>query len=115
VHGTTAGASFDQVALVGGSDIMRGYAKGRYRDAWMAAAQVEYRTPFAYRFGAVLFAGAGTVDSTASGLANGRLLATYGAGLRYQLDRGQRTAIRLDLARGADGASGLYIGFNQAF
>jgi outer membrane protein assembly factor BamA len=115
IHGTTDGASFDQVALIGGSDIMRGYVKGRYRDSWMAAAQGEYRSPFIRRVGAVLFAGAGTVDSTAARLPRGRLLATYGAGLRFQLDRRQRTAARLDVARGADGASGLYIGFNQAF
>lgn len=115
VHGATAGAPFDQVALVGGSDIMRGYAKGRYRDAWMAAAQGEYRTPLVHRFGAVLFAGAGTVDSSFARLARGGLLATYGAGLRFGLDERQRTAIRLDIARGSEGASGLYIGFNQAF
>jgi outer membrane protein assembly factor BamA len=115
VHGTTEGAPFDQVALIGGSDIMRGYVKGRYRDSWMAAAQAEYRSPFVRRFGAVVFAGAGTVDSTATRLPRGRMLATYGAGLRFQLDRRQRTAARLDVAGGTDGASGLYIGFNQAF
>lgn len=115
VHGTTPGASFDQMPLVGSSDIMRGYARGRYRDRWLAASQVEYRSPYATRVGGVLFAGAGTVDSTVSGLASSRLLATYGAGARVLLDRRQRTAVRVDYARGSSGARGLYIGFNQAF
>jgi hypothetical protein len=115
VHGTSRGAPFDQVALVGGGDIMRGYARGRYRDAWMGAVQAEYRSPIVRRVGAVMFAGAGSVDSTFARLADARRLATYGVGVRFQLDAGQRTAARADLARGSAGASGVYIGFNQAF
>ncbi len=40
---------------------------------------------------------------------------TLGAGLRFQIDQRQRTGVRADYGRGRDGASGLYIGFNQAF
>jgi hypothetical protein len=40
-------------------DIMRGYARGRYRDRWLLAAQGEYRSPVRKRLGGVLFAGAG--------------------------------------------------------
>ena len=116
--GTTGAPPFDQLALVGGGDIMRGYARGRYREAWFTAAQVEYRSPIRRRLGMVAFAGAGTVASTAGGLADfveGTLLPTYGAGARIQIDARQRTAVRVDYGRGTKGASGLYIGFNQAF
>lgn len=61
--GVDGDAPFDQLALSGGSDIMRGYAKGRYRDRIAMAAQGEYRTPIRHRVGGVLFAGAGIVRS----------------------------------------------------
>ncbi len=113
VQGT---APFDQLALVGGGDIMRGYTRGRYRDRWMLAAQTEYRTPVRYRVGAVMFAGAGVVSPTFGDLFTDRvLLPSYGAGVRFQLDARQRSAVRVDYGRGRDGASGLYVGFNQAF
>lgn len=115
VIGVNGSAPFDQTALVGGGDIMRGYAKGRYRDQWLAAAQTEYRTPVRHRLGAVLFAGAGLSANSLGNFTNSRLLPTYGAGLRVQIDQRQRTSVRMDYGRGRDAASGLYIGFNQAF
>lgn len=114
--GVQGSAPFDQLALVGGGDIMRGYARGRYRDRWMLAAQTEYRTPIRRRLGAVVFAGAGVVAPSAGDLFTDRvLLPSYGVGARFQLDARQRSAVRLDYGRGRNGASGLYIGFNQAF
>lgn len=116
--GTTGDAPFDQLAVVGGGDMLRGYQRGRYRDRWLLASQAEYRTPIRHRLGAVAFFGAGTVSSRANllvDLPDGSVLTSYGAGLRVQIDQRQRTAVRVDYGRGRDGASGLYIGFNQAF
>lgn len=115
VVGTSGGAPFDQLALAGGGDILRGYARGRYREHWLIASQMEYRSPIRKRVGAVAFAGLGAVASHLPDLPGALPLPTYGAGLRLQLDAVQRTAIRVDYARGRSGASGLYIGFNQAF
>ncbi|HYW50683.1 MAG TPA: hypothetical protein VE861_08760, partial [Gemmatimonadaceae bacterium] len=97
------------------SDIMRGYKRGRFRDRWTAALQGEYRTPVWHRVGAVAFAGAGLAAPAVDAFADSRLLPTYGAGLRFRIDQRQRTGVRADYGRGADGASGLYLGFNQAF
>ncbi len=108
-------APFDRLALVGGSDIMRGYALGRYRSRSLAAAQAEYRSPLSHRLGAVLFAGAGISGVGTTALAQQAVLSTYGAGVRFQIDSVQRTSVRADYGRGRDGAAGLYIGFNQAF
>ena len=108
-------APFDQLALVGGGDIMRGYARGRYRDRVFSGAQVEYRSPSWRRVGGVLFGGAGLVAERFAALSDARALPTYGVGLRVQIDTAQRTAVRADYGRGRDGNSGLYIGFNQAF
>ena len=115
VVGVDGDAPFDQLALVGSGDIMRGYARGRYRDRWLLAAQGEYRSPVRKRVGGVLFGGAGVSAPGLDELSGRTLLPTYGVGLRVQLDKQQRTGVRADYARGRDGASGLYIGFNQAF
>lgn len=109
------GAPFDQLALVGNTDILRGYARGRYRDRAMAAAQLEYRTPVSHRLGAVVFAGAGSLAPGLASLHTHRLLPSYGAGLRLQLDRRLRSGVRVDYGFGSQGARGLYLGFNQAF
>ena len=115
VIGIDGTAPFDQLALVGNSDIMRGYARGRYRDNWLLAGQGEYRSPIRRRIGAVAFAGAGVSAPDLGALSDRRVLPTYGAGLRVQIDQRQRTGVRVDYGRGRDGAAGLYIGFNQAF
>lgn len=115
VVGVDGDAPFDQIALVGGGDIMRGYARGRFRDDWFGGAQAEYRSPVVHRVGAVAFGGAGAVAPRLGDLGSAKVLPTYGAGLRVQIDPAQRTAVRADYGRGRDGSSGLYIGFNQAF
>ena len=115
ILGVTDDTPFDQLALVGGGDMFRGYARGRYRDRRLAAAQIEYRSPLARRVGIVAFGGAGSIASDWSALRGARLLPTYGAGVRVQIDPQQRTAVRVDYGRGRDRSSGLYIGFNQAF
>ena len=113
--GVNGDAPFDALALIGGSDIMRGYKRGRYRDAWMTAAQAEYRSPMWHRLGGVGFAGGGVSSPSFASLSGRRLLPTYGAGVRVQIDARQRTGVRADYGRGLGGASGLYIGFNQAY
>jgi hypothetical protein len=113
--GVDGKAPFDGLALVGGSDIMRGYPRGRYRDRWFTGAQAEYRSPAWNRVGAVVFGGAGLAAERVGSLMDGRILPTYGAGLRVTIDPAQRTAVRIDYGRGRDSNSGLYIGFNQAF
>ena len=111
---TSGDAPFDQLSLVGSSSVMRGYARGRYRDRDLAAAQIEYRVPVVGRVGVAAFAGAGTVAPNIAELTSSRLLASVGGGLRYLLLPRQRTTIRVDYGVGK-GSSGLYIAFNEAF
>lgn len=115
VVGVDGAAPFDQLALIGNSDIMRGYKRGRFRDRWTAALQGEYRTPVRRRLGAAVFAGAGMAAPSLGGFADSRLLPTYGVGLRAQIDQRMRNGVRIDYGRGGDGTSGIHIGFNQAF
>lgn len=117
VEGTQGVGPFDQLSLVGGPAYLRGYERGRFRDAWLAAAQAEYRapvgrTPWAW----ALFGGAGRVGpSLGRALDHGRTLPTYGVGVRRFVFAGSRTSVRVDYARGTDGQTGFYVQLNEAF
>ncbi len=114
LEATSGRAPFDQMALLGSGNAMRGYVHGRYRDHDLAAAQVEYRMPVVGRLGAAAFAGVGTVAPTVSKLSSSTVLPTFGAGARWLLLPKQRTTVRLDYAKGKN-SSGLYVAFNEAF
>lgn len=112
VHGGSP--SFDQMALVGSSSVLRGYTKGRYRDRALGAAQVEWRAPLWRQLRYAVFAGIGGIGARATALST-LTLPSYGAGLRYRLWKAERSALRIDYARGRSGSSGLYIALNEAF
>ncbi|MDH4473716.1 MAG: BamA/TamA family outer membrane protein [Fluviicola sp.] len=108
---------FNQLALLGGETMMRGYYLGRFRDRNLMAAQIEYRmlpVRFAKRWGASVFAGTGAVYSNLNNLTNDHILFAGGAGLRFQLFRKKDVWIRLDLAFTNEG-NGLYIFVGEAF
>ena len=108
---------FDQLSLVGNSNYLRGYTRGRYRDRDLAAAQAEYRAGLWRKLGWVAFAGAGRVAPRPGMLVDGsaRTLPSYGLGLRWTLFSNSRSAIRVDYARAGDKQSGLYVALNEAF
>ena len=103
--------SWAMMALMGNSENMRGYYKGRYRDKHMTTAQVEVRQYIWRRFGAVVWGGAGSVfhdsDSCRHWLPN------YGVGLRWEFRR--RVNVRLDYGFGKKGQSGFMFNINEAF
>ena len=107
----TAGhAPFQQISLIGGSDIMRGYFEGRYRDLQAMVYQVEYRLPVYRKLGLVLFGSAGQVAGKISTYSLTRFKYGAGLGFRYKLnDEGLN--FRLDLAIGDQTA--LYFGLNE--
>ncbi len=110
---------FNQLALMGGESIMRGYYYGRYRDNNQLAAQVEYRflpLPFSFtdRIGAVVFAGAGSVFSEVNNFAISDFVFSGGAGLRVLLFPKKDIWTRLDFAFTREGA-GFYLFIGEAF
>ncbi|MFL5562739.1 MAG: BamA/TamA family outer membrane protein [Gemmatimonadaceae bacterium] len=114
---TGGDAPFDQLSLVGNSNYLRGYTRGRFRDRDLAAVQGEYRAPLWRRLGYAAFGGAGRIAPRPSALfgADVRTLPSYGAGLRWTLFSGSRSDIRVDYARAGAGQSGLYVALNEAF
>ena len=108
---------FNQLALLGGESIMRGYYLGRFRDRNLLAAQAEYRMlpfSFAKRWGATVFAGTGLVYNSIPTIESDHLLLAAGAGLRFLLFRKKDVWVRLDLAFTREG-QGVYIYIGEAF
>ena len=108
---------FNQLALMGGEMIMRGYYSGRYRDKSMIAAQVEHRwLPFGFskRFGAVAFAGAAVVAPKITEFTTRHIRTSGGVGLRYLLFPKKDIYLRLDVGFTEDGP-GFYLFTGEAF
>lgn len=108
---------FNQMALMGGETIMRGYYQGRFRDRNQLAVQAEYRflpLPFSKRFGATLFASGGTVSSKPIELFQNKYKLAGGAGVRYLIFPSKDIFVRLDLAFTQEGP-GYYLFIGEAF
>lgn len=114
VQGT---APFNQLSLMGGESLMRGYYLGRYRDQTLLAAQTEYRFlpfPFSERWGAAAFVGVGTVSDGISELDFSKLKVAGGTGVRFLIFRSKDIFTRFDVAVTEDGL-GYYFFIGEAF
>lgn len=108
---------FNQLALLGGDRLMRGYYLGRYRDKNMIAAQLEYRMlpfPFSKRFGAVAFVSAGTVAPDINSFQIKRLRVACGIGVRFLVFPKKDIYIRLDFGFTKEGLN-FYVFNGEAF
>ncbi|MBK6266126.1 BamA/TamA family outer membrane protein [Marivirga sp. S37H4] len=110
---------FNQLALMGGENMMRGYYRGRYRDNHQLATQVEYRflplpLGFTKRLGATVFAGAGSVFDDLQSFNVSDIVVSGGAGIRFLLFPKKDIYTRLDLAFTKEG-TGFYIFIGEAF
>jgi outer membrane protein assembly factor BamA len=103
------------LASFGGANRMRGYYEGRYRDLDQMIVQGEYRFNIYKRLGAVAFAGTGSVANSYSDYALADLRYSYGAGLRFALDKKERLNIRLDYGIGQGKNHGFYLQLGEAF
>lgn len=102
------------MAMLGGSEIMRGYYAGRYRDKNFMATQVEYRMPVWRRFGVVGFAGIGEVQNQIKNFNLSGLKYSAGGGLRFALSKKEKLNLRIDYGFGYH-SHGLYVTVSEAF
>lgn len=110
---------FNQLAMLGGENMMRGYYLGRYRDKNQLAAQAEYRMlPLPWRFtkrwGAAFFAGTGTVFNQFNHLSAKNFVWAAGSGVRFLLFPKKDVYTRFDLAFTSEG-TGIYLFIGEAF
>ncbi|MHA7056369.1 BamA/TamA family outer membrane protein [Aquimarina sp. M1] len=106
---------FNELALFGNDQILRGYREGRYVDRDLLATQIEYRKQFGKsRFGAIAFAGTGDVYQNVREFQFKTLKYNFGAGLRFMVDRAENLNIRLDWGFGKS-SNYIYLGIAEAF
>ncbi|HTF82211.1 MAG TPA: hypothetical protein VL947_10810, partial [Cytophagales bacterium] len=110
---------FNQLALLGGESIMRGYYLGRYRDRNQVAAQLEYRflpIPFNFtkRWGAAVFGGTGAVFGNIDTFSFNNFVWAGGAGIRFLLFPRKDIYTRFDVAATSEGP-GFYIFIGESF
>ena len=105
---------FYELARLGGSERMRGYYEGRFRDRNYITGQLELRQMIWRRIGVVGFVGAGQVNDQTKRLSLNGFKPTYGFGVRYVIDLKERISVRADFAWG-ENSNGIYFSINQAF
>lgn len=105
---------FYNLATVGSDEILRGYAKNRFRDHNFVGGQAEYRFPLFWRLGGVAFAGLGDVFRNPNEVTFRLLKYSYGAGLRLNLNRKENVNVRVDYGFGLNNR-GFYLSIGEAF
>lgn len=110
---------FNQLALMGGDSMMRGYYFGRFRDKNQLATQLEYRMlplplGFTNRLGAAVFGGTATVFPDFSKAAIQKVVWSAGGGLRFLLFPKKDIYTRFDVAFTQEG-TGYYLFIGEAF
>lgn len=109
-------APFNQMALMGGPQRMRGYREGWYRDNHMSIFQLEYRSPIFYHVGLVAFGGVGVIAPKLNAFALSNARTSVGLGTRVSLDKKERLHIRLDYGWGQGQENRFaYITIGEAF
>lgn len=104
------------LASFGGSNSMRGYYSGRYRDKRQLVFQTEYRVPLINRIGAAFFCSGGDVGNSFTDYSLTDLKYAVGAGLRFALNKSEKLNLRLDYGIGQGNKnSGLYFQLGEAF
>lgn len=109
---TSGDAPFQHISLIGGSERMRGFFEGRFRDRHAMVHQAELRLPIYRNLGMVLFGHAGQVFPDLDSLRFSNMRYGTGLGFRYRLNK-EGLNVRLDLAFGDQRA--FYFGLNEAF
>ena len=98
----------------GGSQLGRGYFRGRFIDNHMYVFQSEYRWNFHPRWGTAGFISVGEVADQPSDFFSD-LRPSFGGGIRFKLKKDSPTLLRLDVGIGTEGNRGFYFAVNEAF
>lgn len=108
-------APFREMAMVGGSDGLRGYFYGRYREQSLFEVHGEYRFAIWKILRGAVFTGVGQLGEHPGDYFNSYWKGSYGAGFRLLANKKERITLRLDYGRTLTGQSGVYLEFNEAF
>ena len=110
----TGDPPFQMLSLMGGSNWMRGYYRGRFRDKNMIILQLEYRLPVFRKIGLVGFLGYGDVADKLDNFALEDFKYSAGFGFRYLLSPEEKINVRFDFGFCKE-SFGFYIAVSEAF
>ena len=102
------------MALMGGTERMRGYYQGQYRDNVIIDGQFEIRRHLFWLIGGVAFVSMGEVAPYYSDFKADNIKLTAGGGLRLMVDQEHKTNLRFDFGVGKN-TYALFFGFSEAF
>lgn len=102
------------LSMIGGSDLMRGYWKGRFADKNMLAFQADIRQFLFWRIGVVGFAGIAQVSDRIARFGINDFHFAGGGGLRIMLQEKEKLNLRIDYGIG-ENSTGLYVILKEAF
>jgi outer membrane protein assembly factor BamA len=105
---------FSSLPRLGGADMMRGYAGGRYTDKKYLALQTELRLQLYKRLGMVIFGGIGEVAENFSDFQTKYLRFAGGMGLRFRLRKQQKLNFRIDFGIAQEEIK-MYLTVREAF
>lgn len=100
------------MSYLGGSETMRGYFEGRYRDKGAADICVELRQHVWRRNGVVVWVGVGSIFPRITDIHFNQLLPNFGFGYRWEFKK--NVNVRVDIGFGKH-ERGLFFGINEAF
>lgn len=106
-------APFQLLPEIGGQELMRGYAHGRYKNNIMLALQTEYRLIVYGPIGFVVFASAADVQRRFKDVGSDRLIFSAGPGFRFLMNE-DGLNFRIDYGIGRDGGD-FYFTLGEAF
>lgn len=102
-------------ARIGGSNMMRGFFQGRFRDNNLWALQTEYRYKLNRFLKLAVFASAGNTAPTINSIFSQQIQASGGAGLRLLINKEKKIYFRSDIAVTGNGMLGYYFRIGDAF
>lgn len=105
------------LSSLGGSELLRGFGEGRFRDRYSFFGQVEYRWQALERIGFVFFGGVGDVTDELSNLDLNNVKYSVGTGLRIKIVKSENLNIRIDygIGLGSIKDQNFYLGIAEAF
>ena len=106
---------FQALAMLGGSNVMRGYYAGRFRERQRYVLQGEYRLGFWKRMGLAAFADVGDVAHDVADFHFDQMRFAGGLGLRLLLSKSEGVTLRADFGTGDDGSTGTYLSILEAY
>jgi outer membrane protein assembly factor BamA len=112
---TTGQVPLVELPRLGGTDILRGFLKGRYRDKQYWASQFEVKYPIHPLVRAAAFGAVGQMAPSFNLFDERPLKSSAGLGLRFLLNKKKEIYSRVDYAYTSDRSGLLYLSFFDAF